>query len=260
VYADYVVNQRKSLRHDAAGNPHLDKVVRLDGFFSGYRASEIDADRIRKFIREEQTKGLSNGSINRSISALRRMFNLAKEDGKVRDLPHFPMVKEAPPRKGFLERDGYEKLLAALPTYLRLHLAIGYFTGMREGEILGLNWDQVKFLTGTIELLAGETKNDEAREIPIIPQLRALLVEQHARRQPGCPYAASGSTEKAMPSESWDSARHGILLVSGRGSGRWSLRLTGLPTSRSMHPRADRGRSRRQRWFIEERFFTICAA
>lgn len=59
---------------------------------------------------------------------------------------------------------------------------------MREGEILGLKWEQVKFLTGIIELRAGETKNGDAREIPIIPQLRASLVEQHAKRQHDCPY------------------------------------------------------------------------
>src|ERR1700733_7503745 len=32
-YADYEINGRKSLRHDKEGNPHLDKIARLDGFF-----------------------------------------------------------------------------------------------------------------------------------------------------------------------------------------------------------------------------------
>jgi len=123
------------------------------------------------------------------------MYYLAKEDDKLRDVPHFPMVDEAPPRKGFFEPHEYEKLLAALPDYLRLPLAVGYLTGMREGEILGLKWDQVEFLTGTIELLAGETKSDEARTVPIIPQLRALLVERHAKRQPGCPYVCYSRPE-----------------------------------------------------------------
>jgi integrase len=187
-YQDYAVNGRKSLRHNKDGDPHLDKVVRLDGFFSGYRASEIDADLIRKFIADQQAKGLANGSINRSISALRRMFNLAKEDGKLRDIPCFPMVKEARPRQGFFERPQYEALFSTLPNYLRLPFSIGYFSGMREGEILGLEWSQVDFLRGVIQLRAGETKNDEAREIPIVPQLRILLVSQHAKHQPNCPY------------------------------------------------------------------------
>jgi integrase len=185
---DYVVNQRKSLRHDKGGEPHLDKVARLDGFFKGYRASEIDADLIRKFIADQQGRGLANGSINRSVSALRRMFNLAKDDGKLRDIPSFPMVKEARPRQGFFEHPQDDKLLSALPDYLRLPFSVGFCSGIREGEIFGLEWSQVDFLRGVIQLRAGETKNDEAREIPIVPQLRTLLVEQYAKRHQNCPY------------------------------------------------------------------------
>jgi len=187
-YEDYSVNGRKSLRRDARGNPRLDKVIRLDDFFAGYHASEIDADLIREFTANQQGKGLANGSINRSVSALRRMFNLAREDGKLRDLPYFPTLKEARPRQGFFEKEQYEKLFAELPDYLRLPFAIGFFSGMREGEILGLDWSQVDFLRSVIQLRAGETKNDEAREVPIVPQLRTLLMEQHAKRQPNCPY------------------------------------------------------------------------
>ena len=44
------------------------------------------------------------------------------------------------------------------------------------------------FLSASINLRAGETKNDEPRSVPIVPQLRALLVDQRAKRQPDCPY------------------------------------------------------------------------
>ena len=36
-YQDYVLQKHKSLRYDKDGNPRLDKVVRLDDFFTGYR-------------------------------------------------------------------------------------------------------------------------------------------------------------------------------------------------------------------------------
>jgi integrase len=185
-FADYQTNGRKSLRHDKDGAPYLDKVTRLDGFFSGFRASEVDTDVVRKFIADQQGRELSNASINRSISALKRMFNLARQDGKLRNVPYFPMLKEASPRSGFLEREQYEALSRALPDYLCLPVAIGFFTGMREGEILSLEWDQVDFLADTINLRPGETKNDLPRTIPIVPQLRALLVEQRSSRQTGC--------------------------------------------------------------------------
>lgn len=143
-------------------------------------------DAISKFVAGEQERGLAAGTINRSVSALRRMFNLAKKQGKLRDVPYFPMVKEAPPRQGFFEREDYEKLFTALPSYLRLPLALGYFTGMREGEILGLRWNQVDFLSGIIRLRAGETKNDEGREVPIASQLLESLKKQYAARQREC--------------------------------------------------------------------------
>jgi hypothetical protein len=42
----------------------------------------------------------------------------------------------------------------------------------------------VDFVAGS----AGETKNDQAREIPIVPPLRVLLKEQLAKREPVCQY------------------------------------------------------------------------
>ncbi len=187
-FLDYENNNRKSLRRDREGKLYLDKVVRLDDFFSGYYAREISTDTIRRFIKDQRERGLGNGTTNRSLSALRRMFNLAVEDGKLHDVPHFPMLKEPAPRKGFFERADYEGLLQVLPGYLRVPFALGYFTGMREGEILGLRWEQIDLLGNVIELMPGETKNDDARTIPIIPELRALLLEQRAKRQPECEF------------------------------------------------------------------------
>jgi integrase len=185
-YRDYQINSRKSLRFDATGKARLDKIIRLDGFFTGWRAVEIDADVVRKFIADQQGRGLANGSINRSISALRRMFNLARQDGTLRSVPYFPMMKEHTPRQGFFEREQFDALSKALPEHLRLPLAVGYFTAMRLGEILPLEWNQIDFLSNVISLRAGETKNDDAREIPIVPELRRQLEMQHAKRQPGC--------------------------------------------------------------------------
>lgn len=203
-YADYETNDRKSLHRDAEGHPHLDKVARLDSFFEGFLAADIDADLIRKFHVDQQAKGLSNGSINRSVSALRRMFHLAKQDGRVRDLPYFPILKESAPRQGFLERADYERLLAVMPDYLRPVLSIAYFTGTRLSEILNLQWGQVHFpldakSLGTIELRAGETKNDEGRTIPMLAELRSILAEQHTQAVAGFPYVCFRKNRKGQP-------------------------------------------------------------
>ena len=96
-----------------------------------------------EFTKKLQAEGKANAAINRSLAALRRMFHIAKESRKIREMPHFPMLKESNVRKGTLKQESYPLLLAALPEYLRPALAIGYHTGMRLGEIQGLKREQV---------------------------------------------------------------------------------------------------------------------
>jgi integrase len=181
---DYVTNAKKSLRHDREGKAYLESVRRLDDFFAGYRAVEIDADLMRKYQREQQNSELSNASINRAISSLRKMFTLAQRDGRIRNLPFFPMLPESRPRQGTLPHDKYAALLAALPDYIRLVVAIAYATGMRRGEILGLRWSNIKWMDSIIRI--EDSKNGDPREIPFGGQLETLLKGQFANRQEGC--------------------------------------------------------------------------
>jgi integrase len=168
----------------------LDKVKRLDGFFEGYQAQEIDSDAIEKFKAKLQSAGKKDATINRSLSALRRMFNLARKQGKLslKDMPSFEMLEEPEARDGFVEQKQYEALLAALPEYLKPVLTIAFFTGMRIGEVRSIQWKHVDFLEGMIRLTARQTKGKKKRAIPIFGELKRVLLAQHAKRQPGCDF------------------------------------------------------------------------
>jgi integrase len=61
---------------------------------------------------------------------------------------------------------------------------VAYITGWRiQSELLPLQWQQVDFLAGELRLLAGTTKNDEARVFPFTSELRNVLKAQHAETQ-----------------------------------------------------------------------------
>lgn len=94
LFADYQANGRKSLLNHANGTKYICWISALDGFFERYRAVEITTPRIREFVAERQKQGVPNATINRSLALLRRMFRLAFEDGSLRVIPHFPMLKE----------------------------------------------------------------------------------------------------------------------------------------------------------------------
>src|SRR5260370_4998144 len=175
LYADYGANRRKWLRTGKDGKPYICGVSHLDDFFARKRALTITTGRIREFRSERQADGAWNGTISRELAILRRMFNLAVEDGALRTAPHFPMLKEAPPRKGFFEYAQFQTLRQELPEYLRPVATMGYYTGMRRGEILKIRWESVDLKGGEIRLNADETKNEESRTIPLLRELRDML-------------------------------------------------------------------------------------
>ncbi len=123
--ADYAANRRKWLRQRKDGGFYVCNLPELDKFFEGYRVIAITTDAIRAFIQKRQADGAANGTTNRSLALLRRMFHLALQDGKLRDIPYFPMLKEAPPRKGFLEYSDFQRLREQLPEYLRSITTMG---------------------------------------------------------------------------------------------------------------------------------------
>lgn len=215
---DYLTNGRKSVWYDKEGTARLDNVTRLDSFFVGRHVSEITTDLMQEFSEKLLAAGKGNSTVNRSLSALRRMFNLAKRCGKLREVPYFPMLKEPSPRQGLLTHEMYPTLLRELPDYLRLPLVLGYRTGMRLGEVRGLKWDQVNLADRVIHLNAGETKNDEARDIPIADELVTALREQSLKRRLECPYVCFRIEEgKALPLGDFRKAWHHCCVKLGLG-------------------------------------------
>src|SRR5262249_51481754 len=79
-------------------------------------------------------------------------------------------------------RDGEEAaLLEHANAHLKDCIVAALETGMRKGEILSLQWKQVRFLQNELHLPGPKTKTKRDRKIPISPKLKEIL----KRRQHG---------------------------------------------------------------------------
>ena len=148
----------------------------LDDYFGGMNAANIKTDVLRDFSAKRMENGVAGPTVNRNLAMLRRMFKLAEREGKVSNVPYFPMQKESEPREGFLERPKFEKLRAEeMPEPLRPTLTFCYETGCRTGAMAKVVWPWVNLAEQEISLPSGIVKNRKRLIVPLSDELTAML-------------------------------------------------------------------------------------
>ncbi len=184
----------EDLRNDyrTNGKRSLNEVERritlwLEPFFGARRLSNITTADIRAYITKRQTDSAANATINRELAALKRMFTLATQAGKVLHRPHIPMLRENNVRIGFFEWEEFTAVRDALPSRLRPVVVFAYYTGWRvPSEITRLQWRQLDRRAGTVRLDPGTTKNSDGRLFPygdLLPELRDTIEGQWATHE-----------------------------------------------------------------------------
>ena len=184
---EYAVNGRRSA-------DELERRIRLHltPHFGGRRLATITTADVNTFILKRRTdvivfgegedrkeRKVSNGEINRELTTLKRIFNLARQNGKLTHVPHIPMLKERNVRTGFFEREQITRIVTHLPPAIRPAVQFAYITGWRiPSEVLPLQWRHVDFEARVVRLDPHTTKNDEGRTFPFTDALEQLLEAQ----------------------------------------------------------------------------------
>lgn len=179
---NYEINGKKSI--DRAQR----SVKKLAEFFATKNSGNIKAKDIWDYIDYRKDQGVENSTINRELSALKRMFNLAKLQKRIQpeDMPEFPpQLDENNIREGFIKIEDLERLLKQLPTYLQPVVEFAFYTGMRKSEIASIEWNQVDLKEGFVHLRAGQAKNKTARSVPLLPEIIALLKDLKKKAKKG---------------------------------------------------------------------------
>lgn len=144
-------------------------------------------------------RGQSKSQITQAITTLQGIFSAAKQDRLIRDNPADSLTRpEATPpqERRALTDEERSRIIALFDTHpYGLYLAVLYYTGMRPGEVRGLQWGDfdwdaglihvlrdIDYATGAADVGALKTRAAE-RYIPIADDLRALLYPR--RQAPG---------------------------------------------------------------------------
>lgn len=159
-----------------------------------YLLSEITASRIveikEKMLSEKVPSGKkrSPSTVVRYMAALSHVFNTAVNEWEWMDANPMRKVKRPKEPRGrvrFLSDDERARLLNSASQYTNPHIyaiiVLALSTGMRQGEILNLKWNDMNLREGY--LIIHESKNDERRRIPITGHALEILKKHNNIRR-----------------------------------------------------------------------------
>jgi integrase len=182
---------------------------------------EVTTEVIQNLINVKFQEGLSSGSVGLIVSLLSTIFSdlvetphasvnpvskLPKKTKRTLKSDHDP---ESVPFLKSLEEVGM--VFASLPDDLKVPFAVGVYSGLRSGEIWGLEWNNVDLTNRKIRIVQQMTphglklrpKDGESRTT-LIPNALALVLENYKIKTGGVgllfKYVSSGKLNQALSS------------------------------------------------------------
>lgn len=178
----YIMLTRRNFQSDVY------RLKKLTDCFCDTKLRAITPLMVERFRALRLKAGNSKTTSNRYLALLKKMLNLAVEEGYLEENP-VKKVKLYSEKENLKERilteEEERRLMETSSANLKSVLSVALNTGMRLGEILSLRWDQVDL--GSRRIRVENTKSGKTRTIEVnTPLLRELL--ELRRRDSRGPY------------------------------------------------------------------------
>ena len=156
--------------------------VHLRPFFGELRLDAIGPQHVEKFKAQQIRAGLSPKTVNNQLTVLRKVLTVAKEWGRLTGIPPIRLLPVPEPEFDFLDFSEATRLVKAAEPEWRAMILLGLRTGLRQGELLALRWDDIDLVTGLLRVrravargIIGTPKSKKGREIPLSDEALAAL-------------------------------------------------------------------------------------
>lgn len=148
------------------------------------RIDQIDEAMIASYV-QHRRESVSPASCNRELATLRKALRLAQEWRIINRVPRIRMLSGERSREFVLSRKQEKIYLDFAPEPLKDAATLMLDAGLRVGEVLGLEWRDVKLTPATgapngfVSIRHGKTANAR-RFIPITSRVRAMFEARKA--------------------------------------------------------------------------------
>lgn len=174
----------------------------LKPFFGKLYLKDITQEQVQHYTIQKAKADRSQKTIANHLTLLVSMLNYAHDMNWLRVVPKIRKPK-IPKTKIFFylkTDDEIVRFLSAAKKFGEINYylyAMAIFTGMRQGELAGLTWDDIDFFNRRIcvqRSFKNPTKNGEIRYVPILDSLLPILVEWNKKKSSHYVFPSSKGT------------------------------------------------------------------
>ncbi len=174
------------LKEKAHKKSYSDDVQRIRWFTRFLRGKFLDQIN-RELIDRIITKHVSGSDRTKDlyVALIRAIFRRAMREWEWLDtVPSFKTYnKSSAVRVRWITKEQAERLLQELPDHQREVVMFALSTGLRQGNILGLTWDQVHLDRRIVMIEHGDTKNGNALGVPLNDIAMAVIARQIGKHE-----------------------------------------------------------------------------
>lgn len=147
-------------------------------YLKGKPLASIDKDLVDTLAARKQKEGVSVQTVNHYLKTLRAIMRAAWEWGWIDSVPSIRLQKVEQKRLRFLSREEADNLLSELPPHMKAIVTFALATGLRQRNILALEWSQVDLYRRILWIHADQAKARKAIRVPLNQDAVEVLREQ----------------------------------------------------------------------------------
>lgn len=167
-WQEAVIRWIKEQSHKNSIKTDIELLRWLDSHLHNKYLDEIDMDKIKHIQQAKLETGVKNSTVNRVMALLRAVLNKAEKEWQWLDkTPYIRMLPATEKRIRWLTQIEAAKLMKELPPHLLAMVSFSLATGLRESNVVGLEWAQIDMQRRCAWIHPEQAKAKKAIAVPL---------------------------------------------------------------------------------------------
>jgi len=189
----------------------------LNKYLHDKQLHQIDKDMVEFLKAEKLKEGVTNSTVNHTLSFIRSVLNKAKDEWEwIESTPSIKLLPVTKKRIRWITPEEAERLYKELPDHVEAMARFTLATGLREANVTGLQWEQIDMQRHCAWIHGDQAKAGKDIAVPLNNDA-LVVIRQQIGKHPTNVFTYKGNPIKKANKRGWRNA----LKRAGIDNFRW---------------------------------------